>query len=63
MKTARTETDSYNVLRIKHGVVEKCFGTSLLPFLRCFDEEQAITDVLQGETPDPSDICLGNIYH
>ena len=42
MKRARTETDSYNVLlRIKHGVVEKCFGISLHPFLRCLDEEQA----------------------
>ena len=43
VKRARTETDSYNVLlRIKHGVVEKCFGISLHPFyVRCLDEEQA----------------------
>ena len=45
MKRTRTETDSSNILlRIKHSVViivEKCFGISLHPFLRCLDEEQA----------------------
>ena len=44
-KRARTETDSSNILlRIKHSIViivEKCFGISLHPFLRCLDEEQA----------------------
>ena len=35
-------SDSYNILlRIKHGVVEKCLGTSLHPFLRCLDEQEA----------------------
>ena len=41
-KRVKTETDSYNLLLlIKHSIVEKCFGISAHPNLRCLDEEQA----------------------